>query len=438
LFQLTASAKRLGDRKPARGQTVLISEKVDFTARLLHALVIAGLLFHLKITELLLKCIYCVDGRLKADMEVTCFEGEHELTFAIAVTLLVFYSLGYPLAALAVLCKNKRKKKVLVKEPHVTVKRHQTLRMGRTISIHDVAQAKMRSSLGVLFDDCRDSFFWWHSVQFLFNWCVAILVAFNPAPDFKLFCMAILDLSIVTFIYARKPFTERGDNRTAVTFGLVAAIQSIVLLVAAAMLTLPIPAINLPEWLAVPPPMVQDTTATVAFAVIPFVWLLAFTVIKPAHAIYRLCHCCGKAQNGGKTDAKGLKTDESPSSHSETFDDKASGTLAALATSAHKRRLGGLAAAVKKSLGSPKSVFKDSTKSIISINGIQAGDNVERSPSILRRSNCRKLSNVTSSNNDNNNGSNKKKNKTDKPDTKNMDKEDGPVLSERLNYEPDG
>jgi hypothetical protein len=382
LSQLTASAKRLGDGKPARGQTVLISEKVDFTARLLHALVIAGLLFHLKITELLLKSIYCVDGRLMADMEVTCFESGHGVTFGIAVTLVVFYSLGYPLAALVVLCKGRRWKKVPVKEQHVTMKKRQTLRMGRTISIHDVAQAKMRSSLGVLFDDCRDSFFWWHSVQFLFNWCVAILVAFNPAPDFKLFCMAILDLSIVTFIYVRKPFTERGDNRTAVTFGLVAAMQSIVLLVAAAMLTLPIPPINLPEWLAVPPPMIQDTTATVAFAVIPFVWLLAFTFVKPAHAVYRLCNCCGKAQNCVRTDAKGLKTNEIPSSQPETFDIKASGTLAALATSAHKRRLGGLAAAVKKSMGSPKSVFKDSTKSILSINGIQAGEIVERSPSI--------------------------------------------------------
>jgi hypothetical protein len=64
--------------------------------------------------------------------------------------------------------------------------------MGRTISIHDLAQAKLRSSFGVLFDDVRDTFYWWHSVQFAYNWCLALLVAFNPAPDMKLFFMAVL------------------------------------------------------------------------------------------------------------------------------------------------------------------------------------------------------------------------------------------------------
>jgi hypothetical protein len=252
-------------------------------------------------------------------MEVTCFEDEHGVTFGIAVILLAFYSLGYPLAALMVLCGGEGRKKSRV-----------------------------------LFDDCRDSFFWWHSVQFLHNWCLAMLVAFNPVLDLKLFRMAIFDLSIITFIYVRRPFTEREDTRTAVTFGLVAAMQSIVLLVAAAMLTLPIPAINLPEWLDVPPPMMQTTspTVTVSFAVIPFVWIMALTFSKPAHAIYRLCHRCDKAHNGGERDVKGLENDIKRLSEREKLNDKASGSLASLASSARNRRLGGVAAAMKVTLGS--------------------------------------------------------------------------------------
>jgi hypothetical protein len=165
-----------------------------------HALVIAGLLFHMKITELLLKCMYCVDGRLKADMEVICFEGEHGVSFGIAVTLLVLYSFGYPLTTLVVLCRAKGGKKAPA-EPQT---RRTTLHMGRTISIHDLAQAKLRSSFGVLIDDVRDTFYWWHSVQFAHNWCLAILVAFNPAPDMKLFCMAVLlALPFILLVFSR-------------------------------------------------------------------------------------------------------------------------------------------------------------------------------------------------------------------------------------------
>jgi hypothetical protein len=180
----------------------MIGERTDFAARLVHALVIAGLLFHMKITELLLKCIYCVDGRLKADMEVTCFEDEHLVTFGIAVTLLACYSLGYPLAILAVLCRAKRGKKASAKKPHATLERQRSLRMGRTFSIQNVAQAKLRSSFGVLFDDVRDSFFWWPSVQFAHNWCLAILVALHPAPDMQLFCMAVLAALLTFTVFA--------------------------------------------------------------------------------------------------------------------------------------------------------------------------------------------------------------------------------------------
>jgi hypothetical protein len=392
LFQRSASSKlsggdkparsggekkaRLGGDKPARGKTVVIGERTDFAARLVHALVIAGLLFHMKITELLLKCMYCVDGRLKADMEVICFEGEHGVTFGIAVTLLLLYSFGYPLTTLVVLCRAKRGKKTSAKVPQA---RRPSLRMGRTISIDDLAQAKLRSSFGVLFDDVRDAFFWWPSVQFAYNWCLAILVAFNPAPDMKLFFIAMLDLSIITFIYVRSPFRERGDNGTAITFGLVAAVQSIVLLVTAMLLTLPIPAINLPEWLAVPPPMAQDTMATAIFAFVPLVWLTSFACAKPALACHRLC----KLKYGGKKNVKGLDTDGNQLPQAETLDTKVSGSLASLASSARNRRLGGLAAALKlksSKTSSPTSVFREANSSL-TIKDIQTLESLERSPS---------------------------------------------------------
>jgi hypothetical protein len=176
-------------------------------------------------------------------------------------------------------------------------------------------QAKLRSSFGVLFDDCRESFFWWHCVQFLHNWCLAILVALNPNPDLALFCMAMLDLALITFIYIRQPFTSVGDNRAAVTFGLVAAMQSIVLLVAAMLLTLPIPGVDLPEWMNVPPPEEQNATATVIFAVVPFVWLMAFTFFKPVLACYRLRSRCREMLTTGRKDGE---TETNSSSRTNT------------------------------------------------------------------------------------------------------------------------
>jgi hypothetical protein len=73
-------------------------------------------------------------------------------------------------------------------------------------------QAKLRSSFGVLFDDCRDSYFWWHCTQFLHNWCLAALVVLNPAPVFTLFCMAVMDLGLITFTFVRQPFTTPGAS----------------------------------------------------------------------------------------------------------------------------------------------------------------------------------------------------------------------------------
>jgi hypothetical protein len=118
-----------------------------------------------------------------------------------------------------------------------------------------------------------------------------------------------------------------GDNKTAVAFGLAAALQSVVLLVvchtpslnlsplirlpilfkakrktkteyattllptpqAAALLTLPIPGVDLPEWMNVPVPEEESPVVTVLFAGIPCIWLLAFTFFKPARKFYRLC-----------------------------------------------------------------------------------------------------------------------------------------------------
>jgi hypothetical protein len=114
------------------------------------------LLFHLKITELLLKATYCVDGRLLGDMTVICFQGGHEVLYGVAVTLLILYSLGYPLATLAVLCrahrekqaKKKRKQRNLklhMEQPAHGIIRHRSIRMGRTMAIHDLGQVTTRT-----------------------------------------------------------------------------------------------------------------------------------------------------------------------------------------------------------------------------------------------------------------------------------------------------
>jgi hypothetical protein len=135
-----------------RVKTVVVNAQLDFTARLLHALVIAGLLFHLKLTELLLKCIYCVDGRLMADMEVACFQGDHAVTFGIAMFLLIFYSIGYPLATFGVLLRAHRKKQRKLRKKQATMKlmkmvkpkkktslkRQVSIKMGRTMTIQDL------------------------------------------------------------------------------------------------------------------------------------------------------------------------------------------------------------------------------------------------------------------------------------------------------------
>jgi hypothetical protein len=279
--------------------TVVVGDKLELSARLVHALVIAGLLFHLKLTELLLKCTYCVEGRLKADMEVACWEGWHLVTFGAAATLLLFYSLGYPLAVLVVLCRSRmgmeKEKAKGAEEAHFSLTKQPTLRSGRIISIADLPQAKVLSSFGVLLDDIRDSYFWWHCVQFLHNWCLTLLIVFNPAADVTLFCMAVLDLAIITFISIVKPFATPGDNSTALSFQLVAAVQSIVLLVAAMLLTLPVSGVNLPAWMEVPPPVEQNFWLTITFAAVPVlwlvIWLLAFASFTP---VRELCYCCYK------------------------------------------------------------------------------------------------------------------------------------------------
>jgi hypothetical protein len=301
--------------------------------------VIAGLLFHLKITELLLKCTYCVDGRLVADLEVTCFQGQHVFTFSVAVVLLLCFSLGYPLVALVMMCRAqhqgqegqgeeqgqgqgqgqgqvKGEDKVKA-EPQLrrALTKAKTMRFGRTISITGLRQAAVRSSFGVLLDDVKQSHYWFHCVQFLHNWGLALLVTLDPAPDVKLFCMANLDLAIITFVFVRRPFIAPEDNRTVLSFKFVAALQSIVLLVLAMLLTLPLPPTDLPVWLEVPPPSHHELevgdkgirTRTVLFAVLPSLWLVAvgsFLVLPSVKAVCRGCFLKAHVHNEGPSKAR--------------------------------------------------------------------------------------------------------------------------------------
>jgi predicted Fe-S protein YdhL (DUF1289 family) len=286
----------LSNKKPAASiDLVVIDDKREQSARMVHALVITGLLFHFKITELLLKCTYCVDGRLVADMEVACFEGGHLLTFGLAVALLLTFSLGYPLAALAMLCRAQREqgKQAKGQQPRRDLTRQLTIRRGRLIRLPDLKQATVRSSFAVLLDDIRQTYYWFHCVQFLHNWCLALLVTFNPAPDVKLFCIVMLDLVLITFVYLRRPFGTPEDNRKVLSVKGFAAVQSIVLLGAAMLLTLPIPLLDLPVWMEVPSSdeegLLPAGTRTVIFAVLPCLWLLAFASFQPVRSVCRGC-----------------------------------------------------------------------------------------------------------------------------------------------------
>jgi hypothetical protein len=73
----TVEKIEFGRNRTRRGSILQDFSAKAFRTRAIHCTLIVGLLFHLRVTTLLVQTVYCVGGVLNVDKGITCYEGEH-------------------------------------------------------------------------------------------------------------------------------------------------------------------------------------------------------------------------------------------------------------------------------------------------------------------------------------------------------------------------
>jgi hypothetical protein len=165
------------DWKPASdANSHVISKWMIFEARAIHVSLIVGLLFHLKITTLLLQAVYCPDGVLSADKSITCYEGEHLPAAILAWFLLIFYAVLYPVLCLRTLKVGLSDR--FLKVPLRNISRQMNTVEDRRAVMNKLVEDRRLEIMGFLFSNVKGRFWWYNCLQFVVNWTIAMSTVF--------------------------------------------------------------------------------------------------------------------------------------------------------------------------------------------------------------------------------------------------------------------
>jgi hypothetical protein len=221
--------------------------------RIVHALLIVATLFHLKVSTLLMKGIYCVDGVVLADQSLECYGEDHMTVAILCWVLLGVYGLGFPLFSAWLLRRNFG-------------------RASPDMAVRDKSEHDRLEKMGFFYMDLRPGCYYMHLLQFPANLSIAVAEATATDPFVNLFIMGVVALLLTHFTLVKKPFADKGDNTMELRTGVFTGLQTVFFIFMAILLTTPLLAVELPSWLGVPSTPPNDPYAAYAYAAITLVW----------------------------------------------------------------------------------------------------------------------------------------------------------------------
>jgi hypothetical protein len=209
-----------------------------FQRRAIQCTLVVGLLFHLKISTLLLNAVYCVGGVLNAEKSITCYEGRHLPAAILAWLLLVFYAVLFP-----VLCFLNLKR--LLSDGLV---RASPDNLDHPQSKGKVLDDRHLQTMGFLYSNVKPQYYYYNCFQFVTNGCIAITTVFLFDAKVQLFSLAIIKFISITYIYVFAPLTIDRDNTIRFGMGILFNVKTLALLIIATIFTQPAIRAELPLW----------------------------------------------------------------------------------------------------------------------------------------------------------------------------------------------